>query len=665
LLIPFTFSNLAMWMEPPARGLTRRIMNGLSRLLALTTTLTLVTACASVALDLIAWQCGSPANSCPRTEPLLDVVFSGVLEPPGRRLAVAALIPIGLVVLLWIPGRLTWARYESYILTPGGDPNGTELARPEFWNGREQVGRLRSLHLASALALIDVLLLRVLARHDSARDAFAGVAFPLSPDQVRVTGTMLEALTALVVLVSVLLLLAPRVVDRGSESTIPSTVTTLLRSVAVAITVMTLLYACLPRAPWLATGPMSGPGTAAGILMAIQVALVAGSMIAVVFLRRLVRGAIFAGFGAPIVAYLGAGLAAVMAGGLAVRAADLLNGGAGLPAVDRSGISAPIAYQWAMVGLDATAIAVALVSIWTALVTRPWQRRQARRGTDEDFPGGRAHDPQRAARIDRALAKSRLADQTVATYGWLWTVLAAGSALATGLAVVGTGPLDLAAKSASDLTFVAVNIGSYLANLLIVVLLLLGVQAYRVEGARRVFGALWDVGTFWPRACHPLAPPCYGERIVPELAARGSWLANGDRRLLLSGDSQGSVYAAAAVLHMPRVAQRNTALLTTGSPLGRTYNRLFPAYFNDDALAAIGEAVAGPRGLERWINLWRRTDPTGGIVGVGDRRLADPSSFEPSPGDTTYPPIRGHSGYRVERGYAMAADDLRGLLDNP
>ena len=51
-------------------------------------------------------------------------------------------------------------------------------------------------------------------------------------------------------------------------------------------------------------------------------------------------------------------------------------------------------------------------------------------------------------------------------------------------------------------------------------LLLLGRRAYRNAQLRRTIGILWDLATFWPRASHPLAPPCYCERALPDLICR-------------------------------------------------------------------------------------------------------------------------------------------------
>ena len=55
----------------------------------------------------------------------------------------------------------SWARYESFEL-PERNPDGDGLATPSFWDGRAQVGRLRSLHVAAMFATIDAVVLYVL-----------------------------------------------------------------------------------------------------------------------------------------------------------------------------------------------------------------------------------------------------------------------------------------------------------------------------------------------------------------------------------------------------------------------------------------------------------------------------------------------------------------------
>ena len=54
-------------------------------------------------------------------------------------------------------------------------------------------------------------------------------------------------------------------------------------------------------------------------------------------------------------------------------------------------------------------------------------------------------------------------------------------------------------------------------------------NSYRNPAVRRTVGILWDIGSFFPRAAHPLAPPSYGERAIPELAQRVTTLT-GNRR---------------------------------------------------------------------------------------------------------------------------------------
>jgi hypothetical protein len=152
---------------------------------------------------------------------------------------------------------------------------------------------------------------------------------------------------------------------------------------------------------------------------------------------------------------------------------------------------------------------------------------------------------------------------------------------------------------------------------------------------------------------------------VPELVHRSEWLATEQGGLVLSGHSQGTVLDAAAVLQLAPEAKQRTALLTYGSPLCRLYMRAFPNYFSEKVMYDIGAAVEGSRGQERWVNLWRRTDPIGGAIGIGDRRLADPASFDPRPGDQIPPAVQAHGGYQLTPQFNQAMDDLVGLLRVP
>jgi hypothetical protein len=120
--------------------------------------------------------------------------------------------------------------------------------------------------------------------------------------------------------------------------------------------------------------------------------------------------------------------------------------------------------------------------------------------------------------------------------------------------------------------------------------------AYASSAKRRGIGVVWDVGTFWPRAAHPLAPPCYAERAVPEVVDRISVLT-GERPaatekvltgtgaaatapaglvvpvgpVLLTGYSQGSIIAPAVVAQLPTDVRDRVALLTLACPARRLY----------------------------------------------------------------------------------------------
>jgi hypothetical protein len=168
-------------------------------------------------------------------------------------------------------------------------------------------------------------------------------------------------------------------------------------------------------------------------------------------------------------------------------------------------------------------------------------------------------------------------------------------------------------------------------------------QDYSDPAKRKTIGALWDVGTFWPRAVHPLAPPCYAERAIPEVVDRirlltghishdpddvanlkyqaglpdlgrtkGLTVATGP--LLLTGYSQGSVIAPAVVAQLPPEVLPEVALLTLACPAQRLYGRAFPAYFGQRQLTTLAGLLDADPKPGRWKNLRRRSDYIGSFI---------------------------------------------------
>jgi hypothetical protein len=68
------------------------------------------------------------------------------------------------------------------------------------------------------------------------------------------------------------------------------------------------------------------------------------------------------------------------------------------------------------------------------------------------------------------------------------------------------------------------------------------------DPAQRIMTIFWDVGTFWPRSYHPLSPPCYTERAVPDLQRRIWLLHDIGRQVVLVADGQGAMLATAALI---------------------------------------------------------------------------------------------------------------------
>jgi len=176
--------------------------------------------------------------------------------------------------------------------------------------------------------------------------------------------------------------------------------------------------------------------------------------------------------------------------------------------------------------------------------------------------------------------------------------------------------------------------------------------AWSDPAKRRAIGVVWDVGTFWPRSYHPLSPPCYTERAIPELQRRMWWLHDNGGRVMLTAHSQGTVLAAAALVQPGcRPAGDQPALITFGSPLCKLYAWGFPGYFDPALLEPLEPGGTGR--LNAWRNFYYPTDPIGGPVAAAlspdtgdqvDQELLDPADCYYVYGQAP-PAAQGHCGY--------------------
>jgi hypothetical protein len=196
------------------------------------------------------------------------------------------------------------------------------------------------------------------------------------------------------------------------------------------------------------------------------------------------------------------------------------------------------------------------------------------------------------------------------------------------------------------------NAGITLAGLALPALAAFLYAAWSDPAKRRTIGVLWDVGTFWPRSYHPLSPPCYTERAIPDLQRRMWWLHDNEGRVVLVTHSQGTILGAAALVQTDcRPDGDRPALITFGSPLLKLYGWAFPAYFGPALLGPL--APGGKAKLSDWRNFYYPTDPIGGQAAGGlpaevqeyvDISLLDPADCYYVYGQAP-PSAKGHSGY--------------------
>ena len=216
-------------------------------------------------------------------------------------------------------------------------------------------------------------------------------------------------------------------------------------------------------------------------------------------------------------------------------------------------------------------------------------------------------------------------------------------------------------------------------------------------------GLLWDLICFLPRAGHPFGPPCYAERVVPEVNGRiTEWLGDAPslsrRRVVLSAHSLGAVLAVSALFARYSIEEERPldrlGLITYGTQLRPYFGRFFPELFgsrvlgtrpcvrprllardpwkhqidaDDSADQSVRRAsmreptLAGllGRGRTGWVNVWRHTDFLGFPVHSYADAAANPidrgaTEVEPGP----YGKVATHSNYPATSQYRAALEEL-------
>ncbi len=645
LLLPFMVVNLAHWMRPTTSGRRRtvRLYGLLVRLTALTLTVLLVAAAS------------------------------------GRRLALASLVPAALTGLLWYLSHRTWSVYESQRPTGYGagreeEAEHTALSRPGFWYGRRLVARLRAAHTAAGFLTVAAAVGTSAARFDRR---------PGGPALLEALGWLLNtALVAGAVVVVWVVCRRGRSENRLDRE-LDRTLVRRLPVAAIAVWVLALLYAGWSRPGWHSEGRLPGDMTFGGIVTVQSLLVIVLGVVAHLLYRSHPdpRTAM-RGLAGPAVAMLACALGGVMSGGVAQRVADWLNGTG-----DTAVLGPPVLLTWQASVIPPLLVVVVLLVAWLARRTTVLRRRETAAVEHEygvgarNRPGANSEaeepalpddDPERrdfsrTRRIARTRAMASLTDRAPRIVGVVSTVtLLLGVGALVGATVSGKTPGAAArgthpfVEGAAD---TAQALGSWLIGLGFILFVTWGRRAYKDASARRTIGILWDVGTFWPRAAHPFAPPCYAERAVPDLTWRmETWTRATGGRLVLSGHSQGSVLAAAAAWQLSPSVRGRVALLTYGSPLERLYGRWFPAHFGRHALGALHHEI------DCWRNLYRHTDPIGGPVRlpgehgpqVDAEPFKDPLAYGRTRAHPLPAPILGHSEYQADPAFAR---ERKRLLD--
>jgi hypothetical protein len=743
LLLPFTLTNVAPRLRPlDGSGSGRpgplvQVIWYVSRLLALAMTCLLVLSVAGVSLDLFAWQCGAAGDAA---RPDCSGAKPGWLMTPllglsvQHRLAVGALAPLLLMVVLWMLSKRTINNYEAVQVhvnqdDPDDDPDAVEpdLSSTWMWRNEQVVRRLRQLHLQISMA--------------------ATLWIVLAPMQF--AGRWLCYLVVLLDVGYILGMLAwPRYTGRRPSRRIMFVNLGIWGALGVAAAwcALELLFGS-DVLSGSASNVLPGFSGTASTLFTVQcaAAFVFAALIAWAAVRDggarkqarvLVRSgdadpalqaarAPLCGMSAAIVAVMALFLGAVFSSGVYVFAATWLISGSARPSYQEASqvggtfrfpdivLDANRAYTVSVAGL----IAFLLVAGPVLLVRRAIRMR-AYYGALESAYGPVDRDSPRARQVSKTFWGARQVDFAHRYLAILIVLGALISAFFVALLWTRSGrlcewahyPSPRGTLCATDgpehgvlwtgaLSAVFLQeAGAYLVITTLLGMVVIGTAAFRAAKTRRSVGILWDLCSFWPRAAHPFAAPCYAERTVPDLVTRISWYIDGEgaKSVVLAGHSQGTVISAATIFQLDALCPESAGkygYLSFGCVLRRLYGRYFPVYFGAAGLDRLrgvlggSDPIHGDSAARRWRNLWRYSDWLGGPVFTGppppiwsrppgtpdgpdfeidrvDHPLIDPAWDRPG-GDTQYAKAMGHSDYWRDPVFPQAVATLAERLERP
>ncbi|MDI3331840.1 MAG: hypothetical protein QJR09_14080 [Micrococcus sp.] len=737
-LAPFGLANTAYWSRhqlgkgptpaptgagPPAsgRGTLSEVIGegrqaGTVRLLGLALTLLFVSTAATVALDMAAVGRGGFVRDA------LDG------WPAGARTVLLTMLPVLALCVVVLLSTVARTRYlpgpqgarpapadEEATAGPSGDrhPPGHVLGRRDLWRVGAGMRLLGLLHVAGALAWIGSIV--ALARVDA-----------LVADGPRPYGAMESAwITLLAVGLSVSAVVGVRILRSQAHdprTRVPAGHRVLL--VAGAAVVLAAMGCALadprrvghPGPVGLAADDPALAGNRGGGLATVLMALVLTVLLVVLLVRS--PGGVapedrdsvaWRGRGPFVFASLSVGFALLLSFSTVILAGWALGN-----------IEPPVVHLLFASGFTLlTGAALAGLMVQLGLAWRAGQSEAARERSEvrerlvaDAGPWAEAAVIGTAARaVWTARRVASLLRRAEVSTAWLAVAVLVG--LAVSVVLSGAWLLDWPGLQG---WWPAVR-GAGTVGLWTGVVLVAAIAILSARGQSRPAGLLWDLMCFLPTQAHPFGPPCYSERVVPEVADRvEEWLqlhADGMRRVVLAAHSIGAVLAVCVLFHlsargMAAERLRCIGLLSYGSQLRRYFARFFPQVLGPQVLSTIpapppsaggrdpwppelAAEVAQERGSgwlpraaahlqapdslwwivqDRWTNLHRPSDPLGFTVRYGPAGAPDTPGSAAGMDVQAEEFVRGayqftvatHQGYLESRAYAQALEALVGRL---